>query len=276
MSEDVELPGACRWMLKDGRNVILDRLAKKLPVMALGVRSSRTIDVAKAAQNAGNQVLWIDLEHSTMPIDIAAQMCSAALDTGLVPIVRIPEKDYGVIGRLLDGGAVGIMAARVETAAQAAEIAAACRFPPRGCRSQIGALPLFGLRKVPPKLHNDLANRATIVVISVETEIGFRNVEAIAAVDGVDLVISGNNDFSADLGMLGEYRNDAVYKANAAAIKACAKSGKGFAVGGISDMKYMREMIDLGAAPFFITGIDSEMLRDAAQDKVNSIMGALK
>lgn len=276
MSDELELPGACRWMLKDGRNVILDRLAKRLPVMALGVRSSRTIDVAKVAHNAGNHVLWIDLEHSTMPIDAAAQMCSAALDTGVVPLVRVPEKDYGVIGRLLDGGAVGIMAARVETAAQAAEIAAACRFPPRGCRSQIGALPLFGLKKVAPRLHNDLANRATVVVIAIETELGFRNAEAIAAVDGVDLVISGSNDFSADMGMLGDFRNEAIYAAFAAAIKACAKSGKGFAVGGIGDLKYLREMLDLGAAPFFISGIDSEILRDAAQEKVNSILAALK
>ena len=271
-----ELPGACRWIVKGGRNIVLDRLANKLPVFAFGVRSARTVDIAKVAHNAGHHVLWIDLEHSTMPIDVAAQMCSAALDIGLVPLVRVPEKDYGVMGRLLDGGAAGIMAARVETAAQAAEIAAACRFPPRGCRSQIGALPLFGLQRVPPREHNALANQATLVVISIETAVGFRNVEAIAAVDGVDFVISGNNDFSADMGMLGDYRNAAIHNANAAAIKACAKVGKPFALGGIGDAKYMREMIAEGAAPFFITGIDSELLRDAAQEKVNNLLAALK
>ncbi len=271
-----ELPGACRWMVKDGRNIVLDRLANNLPVLAFGVRSARTVDIAKVAHNSGHHVLWIDLEHSTMSIDVAAQMCSAALDIGLVPLVRVPEKDYGVIGRLLDGGAAGIMAARVETAEQAAEIAAACRFPPRGCRSQVGALPLFGLKRVPPREHNALANQATLVVISIETAVGFRNVEAIAALDGVDFVISGNNDFSADMGVLGDYRNEAIHTANARAIKACAKFGKPFALGGIGDVQYMREMIDQGAAPFFITSIDSEILRDTAQDKVNTLLAALK
>ena len=89
-------------------------------------------------------------------------------------------------------------------------------------------------------------------------------------------MISGNNDFSADLGVLGDYRNEAIHAANARAIKACAKSGKPFALGGIGDVQYMREMIEQGAAPFFITGIDSEILRDTAQDKVNTLLAALR
>src|SRR5215212_1773470 len=93
-NDDPQLPGACRWLLKDGRNVMLDRLQQGLPVMAMGVRSSRTVDIVKVAHNAGNHVLWVDLEHSSMSIDMAAQMCSAALDIGLVPLVRVPEKDY--------------------------------------------------------------------------------------------------------------------------------------------------------------------------------------
>ena len=66
-----------------------------------------------------------------MPIDTAALICAAALDLGLAPFARIPEREYGVIGRLLDGGVLGIIAPRVETAEEAQDIVAACRFPPR-------------------------------------------------------------------------------------------------------------------------------------------------
>jgi len=276
VSDDTGMPEGRQWLLRNGRNVILDRLARGEPVMSLGVRAARTVDIVKVAQATGHHLIWIDLEHSTMSIDVAAQMCSAAGDAGVVPFVRVPEREYGVIGRLLDGGAVGIMAPRVETAEQAQEIARACRFAPAGVRSQIVGLPLFGMRKVPPPAHNQLANRATVVMILLETELGFRNVEAIAAVEGVDIVGSGSNDFSAELGALGNYRHEKILSAYAAAIKGCAKAGKPFAVGGVGDMGYVKAMIQDGAAPFLYSAIDSEFLRDALQEKVASVLAALR
>jgi 4-hydroxy-2-oxoheptanedioate aldolase len=62
-------------------------------------------------------------------------------------LVRVPEREYGAIGRLLDAGASGLIFPRVETAAQAADLAAACRFPPHGHRSAIATLPQ---RRLPP------------------------------------------------------------------------------------------------------------------------------
>jgi 4-hydroxy-2-oxoheptanedioate aldolase len=275
MSTPESIPGR-EWLLVNGRNVILDRLDKRQPVVALGVRSSRTIDIVKIAQATGHHLIWVDIEHSTMSIDIAAQICSACLDVGIVPIVRPPEKDYGIMGRLLDGGALGIMAARVETPEEAREIVAACRFPPHGRRSQIVGLPLFGMRKLPPRTHNELANRATIVKILVETELGVSNVDKIAAIDGVDLIGIGSNDFTAELGILGEYRNPIVRAAYEACIKACKKHGKHFILGGVGDLKYVREMLDAGAAPFMFSALDSELMRDALQEKVNGIRSALE
>jgi len=65
-----------------------------------------------------------------MPIDTAALICAAALDLGLAPFVRIPEREYGVIGRLLDGGVLGIIAPRVESAEEAQDIVARAAFHP--------------------------------------------------------------------------------------------------------------------------------------------------
>jgi 4-hydroxy-2-oxoheptanedioate aldolase len=273
-SANGELPGASAWMIRDGRNLVVDRLANGEPVLAIGVRISRTVDIAKIARTAGCDVLWVDLEHTAMSIDMAAQICSAAMDAGLVPMARIAEGDLHSVGRLLDGGVAGILAPRVETVEQAERLAAACRFPPHGVRSQIGALPLFGYSKLPARQVNELANQATFVAVTIESALGFRNLPAIAAVEGIDIVISGNNDFSADLGMLGDFRSDAVQEANTAGIKACAALGKPFVVGGISDIPYLREMVNLGAAPFFVTGFDSEMLRDGAKAKADAFASA--
>src|SRR5260370_17413683 len=108
----------------------VERVSQGIPVAAVGIRSSRTADIARIARSSGHHAGWVDLEHSTMPIDTAAMICAAALDLGLAPFARIPEREYGVIGRLLDGGVLGIIAPRVESVEEAQDIVTPCRFPP--------------------------------------------------------------------------------------------------------------------------------------------------
>src|ERR1700722_2351746 len=133
---------------------VVERLGFGIPVAALGVRSSRTADIARIARSSGHHAIWVDLEHSTMPIDTAALICAAALDLGLAPFVRIPEREYGVIGRLLDGGVLGIIAPRVETVQEAQDIVAACRFPPFGHRSAVATLAHLDYEKMPSEQFN--------------------------------------------------------------------------------------------------------------------------
>src|ERR1700722_13252165 len=85
----------------------VERLGQGVPVAALGIRSSRTADIARIARSTGHHAIWVDLEHSTMSIDTAALICSAALDLGLAPFPRVAERDFGAIGRVFDGGALG-------------------------------------------------------------------------------------------------------------------------------------------------------------------------
>src|ERR1700679_307235 len=126
----------------------VERLGQGVPVAALGIRKSRTADIARIARSSGHHAIWVDLEHSTMPIDTAALICAAALDLGLAPFARVPEREYGLIGRLLDGGVLGIIAPRVETVEEAQDIVAACRFPPFGHRSAVATLAHVNFRKL--------------------------------------------------------------------------------------------------------------------------------
>ena len=127
----------------------MERLGQGMPVAALGIRGSRTADIARIARSSGHHAIWVDSEHSTMPIDTAALICAAAFDLGLAPFARVPEREYGVIGRLLDGGVLGIIAPRVETVEEAQDIVAACRFPPFGHRSAIATLAHLDFKKMP-------------------------------------------------------------------------------------------------------------------------------
>jgi len=252
--------------------LLLDRLAQRLPVAALGVRCSRTADIARIARSTGHHAIWIDMEHSTMSVDTAAMICAASLDLGLVSFVRRPERDYGIIGRLLDGGATGIIAPRIETPEQAGELVEACKFPPYGHRSAISTLPLIEFKTIPVGTFNDLMNAATIVKVLIESPLGVENLASIAAVPGVDMIGIGTNDLTAEMGIPGEYRHADVRHAHEAALAVCRDLGKPLAIGGIADPAYAAELMRMGAAPFLFTGIDTDLLLGAARERIGQAL----
>ena len=255
---------------------IIDRLAHGRPVLALGVRSSRTGEIARIAKTTGHDMIWVDLEHSAMPLDAAAQICSCAVDIGLAPFVRIPEREYGAIGRVLDGGATGIIAPRIETLAQAQDVIAACRFPPLGHRSAIAGLPQLGYRRMAAAELFETMNQLVAIQILIESPLGMRNIADIAALPGVDMIAIGTNDLSAELGVPGDFKHPLVRAAHERAIGACKLAGKPLAIGGIGDSAYCADLIALGAAPFLMTGIDTDLLLSAAQAQATRALATLQ
>jgi 2-keto-3-deoxy-L-rhamnonate aldolase RhmA len=241
-------------------NEFLGRLRGSDPVLMLAIRSSRTADVVRIAKSTGHHAIMVDLEHSTMPLDVAAALCATAGDLGLFPFVRVQEREYGALGRLLDCGAQGIIAPRVETAAEAATVARACRFAPRGQRSQLATVPQAGMRPTPAVTLNPALDDATVVQILIETPAGVASADEIAAVDGVDMLAFGANDFTAELGVPGQYADPRVTEAIAALGAACARYGKPLMVGGIPDPALLARLAPLGVCPLRLTGTDTDML----------------
>jgi 4-hydroxy-2-oxoheptanedioate aldolase len=115
---------------------------------------------------------------------------------GSVPITRVAGLDPLAIGKVLDLGSLGVIVPMVESAAEAARAAAACRYPPAGSRS-VGAMrpgPVMGSDDV-----DDWAQVACVVM--VETVRGLEDVEAIAATPGVDAIYVGPGDLGISMGM---------------------------------------------------------------------------
>ncbi len=238
--------------------MFLQRLRAGEPTLMLGIRSSRTTDIVHIAHSTGHHAIMIDLEHSTMSTDIAATLCTAAGSLGMTPIVRIPEREYGMIGRLLDGGAHGIVAPRIETVDEARQVARACRFPPRGQRSQTAMVPQLGMRPTPARELNPALDDAVVVQILLETPTGIANADAIAALDGVDMLAVGANDLTAELGVPGQYDDHRVRDAVASVAAAAKRHGKLLMVGGMRD-------VPPDVSPLRLTGFDSALLFEAAR-----------
>jgi 2-keto-3-deoxy-L-rhamnonate aldolase RhmA len=238
----------------------------------LAIRSGRTSDVVRIAHETGHHAIMVDLEHSTMSLDVAAQLCGCAGDLGMTSFVRVPEREYGGIGRLLDGGAHGIIAPRIETAEEARTVSRACRFAPRGQRSQLAMVPQLGMRPTPAAVLNPAMDDATIVQILIETPAGIASADAIAQLDGVDMLAIGANDLTAELGVPGRYDDPRVREAVATAADACRQHGTLLMVGGIADLAVLDGLLPLGACSLYLTGTDTDLLFTAASARAGKYL----
>jgi 2-keto-3-deoxy-L-rhamnonate aldolase RhmA len=157
--------------------------------------------MARIAREAGADFLIYDMEHSGTGIDTVKAQCAACAGTGLAPIVRVPHHDYSAVAGALDAGAHGIMVPMVASAAQAAELVSFTRYPPRGRRGAAFGMAHDGYRAGSPLEKMAAAEARTLVVAMIETVEGLAEVDAIAAVPGVDVLFLGHFDLTNFMGI---------------------------------------------------------------------------
>jgi 2-keto-3-deoxy-L-rhamnonate aldolase RhmA len=235
------------------------QLASGKVALGMGLRQARTVDIAAIGKKCGFEWLFIDMEHSSLDVDTAAQIATAALPVGITPIVRVPGKEHHHASRLLDSGAQGIVVPHVDTVEEAQQAVSYCKFPPVGHRSIAGLQPLFGFDTIPPADFARMANDETLVVVMLETPAAIAKAEAIAAVPGVDVVLIGTNDLTAEIGIPGQYADSRVEDAYRSVITACKKHGKHPGMGGVYETKLMEKYIKFGMR-FILSGSDTSFL----------------
>jgi len=233
--------------------------------LGVGLRQARTVDIAKAMKTAGFDWLFIDMEHNAMSLDDAANISVAAQDAGITPIVRVPGFEHHHAARALDCGAQGIVYPHVDDAETAQRLASYCRFPPVGKRSMYGVLPQFDFAKQPLDEAAKALNAASLTVMMIESPQAVENADAMAAIDGVDILLIGTNDLCFEMGIPGQYDSPKVKEAYAAVIEACKAHGKHAGMGGVYAPDLAKEYIGMGMR-FILTGSDlSFLLAGASQ-----------
>jgi 2-keto-3-deoxy-L-rhamnonate aldolase RhmA len=238
------------------RNNVKEKLARGEVVSSMTVRLVRSIEIARIAKTAGFDSIYVDVEHSSLSLETTGQICIAALEIGVAPFVRVPSTRPEHVSRALDGGALGVIAPHIGSAAEAREVVASAKYPPFGERSMAGVLPHLHYRSFPAAE----ANAATMVVVQFETADAVDKAGEIAAVEGVDMVLMGTNDLLADMGLPGQYEHERVRDAYARTIAACRKHGKHVGVGGLATRpKLVAEFVKMGAR-YVSTGTDLAFL----------------
>src|SRR6185503_9114594 len=173
------------------RNPVKEKLARGEVVASMTVRLVSGIEIVPIAKAAGFDSLYIDLEHSSLTLHAASQISIMALEAGIPALVRVPANTPEYISRVLDGGALAVVAA--------------ARYAPAGSRGLVAGLPHFGFRSIPAAEALPALNEATLVMVQCESAASLEATEEIVAIDGIDMVMIGSNDLLADLGLAGQY-----------------------------------------------------------------------
>lgn len=198
-----------------------------------------TTGVGRIASEAGADFAVFDMEHTGWSIESIRMLVATTRSTDMIPYVRIPATEYDFIARVLDMGAMGLVVPMVESADQAQTIVASAKYPPVGRR---GAA--FGVAHddysggdIVEKINT--ANRETHLIAQIETATGVENAEAIAAVEGIDVLWIGHFDLTNSLGIPGQFSHPRFKEALSTVLAACRKHNKvpGFMAGGIDDGK---------------------------------------
>ena len=248
------------------QNHTKQRLTAGELTLGFGIRQARTVDIAMILKSCGYDWFSVDMEHNTMDVDTATQICVAALDTGITPLVRVPGHEPFHASRVLDGGAMGVIIPHVNTADQARHVVETCKYPPLGHRSLAGALPQLGYQQLPAKEALQILNENTLIVIMLETPEAIDNAEAMASVEGVDVLHIGTNDLMAEMGIPGQFEHKKIAAAYEDTIAATKKHGKYTGIGGISDNELIRKFIQMGAR-FLMGALDLSLLLQAARSR---------
>jgi 2-keto-3-deoxy-L-rhamnonate aldolase RhmA len=236
-------------------NALKEKLLAGQACFVFGVRLARSVNILTVAQEAGYDGLYIDLQHSTMSVDAAAQICHAALHADLTVFVRVPTLEPGLIGRLLDAGAQGILAPGIRSADEARSLVRAALLPPLGDRSP-GLIVVPQAKSLAGTALLRAVNAMTLLVAMIECEAGVANAGAIAAVAGIDAVQIGGNDLTTAMGIPGEYTHPRVQAVFRSVIAACRAAGKPLIIGGLRKPDEVEMYLRMGAARCYFTGSD--------------------
>lgn len=166
---------------------------------------------------------------------------------------RVTGPTSGDIARVLDCGASGIIVPHVDTPAQAAHIASVCKFAPNGRRALPGPLPALNYGIVPAAELCQRAEQGTKVIAMIESAEALENVDQIAAIPGIDMLMIGSNDLADGIGRRGQLEHEDVRNAFIRIATAAQDNGCDFGVMGLPPALVRPYALDLGATEIVVT-----------------------
>jgi len=231
------------------RSVIKTKLQRNEPALVTCLHLTDPA-IFELTSRLGFDGIWMDLEHHGYSLETAAQLMRAARVGGADIVARPAKGEFSRMARLLEAGAQAIMYPRCESAAEAAEVVKWAKFAPLGRRGFDGSGPDAAYCTMPFASYVRQANEQTLLIIQLEDPHAIDQAEAVAAVNGVDVIMFGPADFSLLSGIPGQFEHPLLAEATQKIAAAARSAGKHWACPAAS-ADHARRLIEMGARLLF-------------------------
>lgn len=225
--------------------------------------------VIEILARAGIDFVMIDMEHCPMDMDRLAHLIRAADAAGIAPLVRVPEVDAGLIKRVLNLAAAGIVIPH-GTRESCEALVRAARYAPEGERSACPIVRATGYWPDDWTAYAQRANREVMLLPLIEDKSSIDDIDAIAAIVGIDGLFVGPYDLSVSVGAPGtDFDHPAMSAALDRAVAACRKHRKVVVttIGDRQEHDYCRRLVQRGVQGL-VFATDALVLLQACQRMV--------
>jgi 2-keto-3-deoxy-L-rhamnonate aldolase RhmA len=167
--------------------------------------------VAEVAAEAGNDFVWIEMEHSHLNLPALLNHIIALRGTQAAAMVRVAWNDPVLIKPIVDMAPAAIVVPMIRSAEEALKAVQACQYPPKGVRGFGPMRNMYGIESMEEYL--EVADEQILVFVQIEHIDAVDNLDAILATPGLDGIVLGRNDLSGSMGKLGQYSDPEVAEA---------------------------------------------------------------
>jgi 2-keto-3-deoxy-L-rhamnonate aldolase RhmA len=172
----------------------------------------------------GLDFVIFDMEHGRCDIALMSEMIASCRGSKIVPMARVPDLNFAPLSRVLDLGTRGVMVPRVETRQQAEDIVSQLKYAPVGKRGVALGIAHDLYHEGSPEFFAQ-ANEEIAVILLLETEKAFENLDDIVSVPGVDVAWVGHYDLTVSMGIPAQFDHPRLLAAMDALVAACRKHG---------------------------------------------------
>ena len=137
---------------------------------------------AEVMAQCGFDSVTVDIQHGVQDYQSMVTCFQAMQAHPVTPMVRVPWNEPGIIGKVLDGGAYGVICPMINTPEEAEAFVRACKYPPRGTRSNG---PIRAAMYGEASGYQKTANDEILVIPMIETQAGIDNIDEILSVPGI-------------------------------------------------------------------------------------------
>ena len=172
----------------------------------------------------GLDFVIFDMEHGRCDIGLLAELIASCRGSDIVPMARVPDAAFAPLSRVLDIGAKGVMAPRVESREQAEDIVSQLKYAPMGKRGVALGI-AHDLYRAGSAEFFARANEEIAIILLLETEKAFEHLDEIVSVPGVDVAWIGHYDLTVSMGIPAQFEHPRFLGAMDALVAACQKHG---------------------------------------------------